>query len=102
MNQQNLDNLIVDYLQRMNDNEDFSINDCIIIVKLWNTVQQDELSKQKLFKKKFSDLFIEKYLDTVVKILGGQISKGMGYYCPEYDLYIGGVLHQKSQIKFDN
>ncbi len=59
-------------------------------MKLYNTINYYHISDTNSLY--FNEIFIEKRLNETVGLLGGELTIGMGYYCPKYSLYIGGSI----------
>jgi hypothetical protein len=84
--------------QELNESEDttFSLDKSIHRIRLFNTIGYYEQLQTNPLCLKYQQLFMIKYSTDLSKKLNCKLTKGMGYYCDEHDLFIGGKLNQNS------
>lgn len=91
------DSLVATLLSKFeSDTSEKKIQDYLLLVKVCNTIgfgQMFESDKEFETKecKQLSDLYLHKYLDTIIKITDATVSIGYSLYSKKYDLQIGGV-----------
>lgn len=61
----------------------------IELIKISNTINYYNLNDTPF--QTYQVIFLNTYLQKIVTRLGCQISAGMGYYCPKYNISIGGA-----------
>lgn len=84
--------------QELNEAKDtaFSVDKSIHRIRLFNTIGYYVQLQGNSSCSKYQQLFMIKYSTDLSKKLNCKLTKGMGYYCDEYDLFIGGKLNQNS------
>ena len=87
------------YVKTINKNK-LSINDCIEITKLYNTIGFNSLGLIDSSYSKFVH-FVDEYLYIeIFKKLEAQLSIGGGLYSKKYNVYIGGIRDKNSIYRF--
>jgi hypothetical protein len=94
-----LELLAEELTRRMERHEQLDEPSAIAAVRLSNTISQDSLEDDSPAFRKFEELFWSDYLEDVAKQLGSQLTKGMAYYSPRHDIYIGGRPHANSRFE---
>jgi hypothetical protein len=78
--------------QKMNNHNKFSIEESIIMVKVYNTMHQELIVNDKKvvgFITDYKKMFLKEYMPQVNKQLECSYGKGMTVYSKKHDLYIG-------------
>jgi hypothetical protein len=75
------------------------IDDYIQLIRLTNTITLDHLDDSSADCKELYNLFVSKYMDSVVKATDATISIGFSYYSKKYDLQIGAVKTKNNCFK---
>jgi hypothetical protein len=78
------------YLAEMKTHRAISNEECITMVRLFNTIETSFPNSTEEPLKSYRDVFWNDYLTKCVSQLNAKLTKGMGYYAKEFDLYIGG------------
>ena len=81
-----------DFKAQMDKHDTFTIAQCIVLVKIYNTMHQSDLANDKLkesFISDFKNVFSKGYLSFINKRLDCTYGKGMTIYSKKYDLYVG-------------
>jgi len=91
--------LVEKYLAGMEAASAMTIEDYIIMVRLWNTIDVFQLAASDALYKLYADAFFPAYAELISKALHALPTKGMALYSKEYDIYIGGNPHANSQYK---
>jgi len=93
--------LVEKYLSRMREGEDFDSDEHLELVRIWNTIESNQLSEvDKLFQE-YSERYVSKYLQISATKLDATVTKGMCFYSQKHDVFIGGKPHQNSQYKLE-
>jgi hypothetical protein len=87
------------YLNLMLSNGELNQLDYIAMVRIYNTLEINNLISEKKTYDEFMNSFIPKFLLKAEKELEATLSKGMSYYSKKYNLYIGGKYHNNSIYK---
>ena len=87
------------YIVYMDSCDNLKIQDFIIIARIYNTIEMNNLNDTKESYKIFINKFTSKYLNLVIKGLEATLTKGMCYYSKKYDLFIGGEPHNNSMYR---
>jgi hypothetical protein len=91
--------LVTEYMSRMEQGNEMSTEDCLTMVKLWNTIQFRGLGPRDPLFHRYSAVLFPAYIERISKSLNAQATKGMALYSKEFDIYIGGKPHPHSQYK---
>ena len=78
------------YLVEMKAHRTMSTDECITMVRLYNTIGYCFSDSSDATLKSFMDVYWNNYLQQCVSQLNAKLSKGMGFYSKEHNLYIGG------------
>lgn len=90
LNRDEFSRLTSDYLAAMRARRTMNLAETITMVRLFNTILVNYPESSEEPMKSFRELFWKNYLLQSVSLLNASVTKGMGYYAKEYDLYIGG------------
>jgi hypothetical protein len=84
------------YSAALDDGSKLTPEDIVEMVRLYNTIawKHDESPEAAAFSARFDAAEVDRARD----LLGMTLSKGMGFYSNEYDLYLGGVPHANSMF----
>jgi hypothetical protein len=93
--------LVADYLRRMEAGEDLADDDYITMVRLFNTIENDRLAGRDQLFARFAASFFPGHVELAAQRLGAILTKGMAFYSPEYDLYIGGPPNPRSRYQIE-
>jgi hypothetical protein len=91
--------LVASYLRKLEQGEDLSADDYITAVRLFNTIEHDRRAESDELCARYASAFFPAHVDPAAKRLGAVLTKGMALYSPEYDLYIGGPRHSRSEYQ---
>jgi hypothetical protein len=76
-----------------------TVEDYIIMVRLWNAIGFCRLGPRTPLFPRYSATFFPAYVERISKTPGAQPAKGMAPYSKKYNLYLGGKPHQGSQVQ---
>ncbi len=93
--------LVADYLGRMATSAEMSREDLITMIRLWNTIEFDQLGPKEALFQSFADAFFPSYAERASIVLHALPTKGMALYSKEHDIFIGGTPHPNSQYRLD-
>ncbi|MBD1364147.1 hypothetical protein IDJ77_10035 [Mucilaginibacter sp. ZT4R22] len=82
------DNKVAKYLKMMMNGFEFDKQDYIDMVRIYNTIGWSFETPRDSYRL-FYDAFLVVHVRPAVKKLNAGLSKGMSYYSPKYNLYIG-------------
>jgi hypothetical protein len=68
----------------------------IELIKVYNTISYYSL--QDSVYTSYRRYFDKNYLMNIVNVLGCEVTVGMGFYCPKYELNIGGALRLRLEL----
>lgn len=91
--------LVTNYLSRMESDSQMSIEDYVTMTRLWNTIEFRRLGATDPLFQRYADAFFPGYVERISKSLDALPTKGMALYSKQYDIYIGGKPHPRSQFK---
>lgn len=92
------DLLVYKYTIILQKKSPLKINDCIAIVRLFNTVYYSELNKQVLYKK-LIDALTPDYSNLIINELEAKEQKGLYFYSKKYDISFGGPSTNNNTFK---
>src|SRR2546423_12633228 len=85
---QAFDSLINNYIDKIKTgNIFFSKNDYVILVRVWNTITDQQLQDKSKHYLEFYNLFYPEIFKTAGRELHADLTKGMALYSKEYDLW---------------
>src|SRR5688572_33441263 len=90
--------LVAHHLRQIRNREIVSEEASVSMVRAWNTIQQDGLADADPVYREFSDAFMHDYVEEVRRVLDCVEVRGLSYYCPKHDVYIGGRIHANSRF----
>ena len=93
--------LVTDYLSRMESANEMTTEDYITMIRLWNTIEFCQLAPTDSLYHRYYAAFFPAYVERISKNLNAQPTKGMALYSKEYDIYLGGKPHPRSQYKLE-
>lgn len=94
------DQYVQTYLNKLNDsNDSLSIDDYIILTRIWNTIEINNLNDENKLYNEIVEKYYPKIFEEATKLMKAKLSKGMAMYSEEYDLWFGGRPHGNSQFK---
>ena len=94
--------LVLKYLDLMKANTSLTFDDYVTMVRIWNTIELQRLGPRDRDLQNYAKVFFSDYLERASKELNCVVSKGMSFYSPKYDLYIGGKPHPNSEFELKN
>lgn len=93
--------LVAEYLKQMDSDKEMSPEDYVTMTRLWNTIELRQLSQSDALFRHYSEAFFPAYVERISRSLNAYPTKGMALYSKEYDLFLGGKPHPRSQYKLD-
>ena len=87
------DSLLSYSLKKLHANEVMSAADYVVLVRLFNTINQLELRTEQAWE--IVSVYGDAILDGAVAVLHARES-GSSLYSPDYDISIGGLYHANS------
>jgi len=91
--------LVTQALEKMANTADFSTDEHITLVRIWNTIQANKLSDKQATFKRYTEQYRTTYMPQAIAKLEASLTKGMSWYSQKYDIYIGGIPHENSQYQ---
>jgi len=93
--------LVEKYMGLMEAAAEMTIEDYIIMVRLWNTIDVYRLAPTDELYQRYSAAFFPAFVEPISKALNTLPTKGMALYSKEYDIYIGGYPDAGSQYQLE-
>ena len=93
--------LVAEYVKQMDSDKEMSPEDYVTMTRLWNTIELHQLGRSDALFRRYSDAFFPAYVERVSKGLNAYPTKGMALYSKEYDIFLGGKPHARSQFKLE-
>lgn len=98
--QQEFDQFIQDYLQKMEaGSPKFSTDELVTMTRIWNTIESQHLNDQNDLYAKFCTAYYPTFFKDACEKTSAVLSKGMAMYSESYDLWLGGAPHENSQYR---
>lgn len=86
-------------LSELSSTNEIVIDDYILLVRIYNTIEVNTMQDKKENYEKFIKLFVPVHIEKAEKKLEATVTKGMAYYSKKYDIYIGGRPHNNSMFR---
>jgi hypothetical protein len=94
--------LVEGLLKRMDRGEKLDDNQSVAVIRAWNTIEHEGSASRNPSYARFVELVWFEYLERIAQQLDATVNKGMVYYVPKRDLYLGGFPHENSRFQIED
>lgn len=88
--------LVSFYSNIMRNGDSIAIDDAIILIRIYNTINTSFELRKDSFNHICIKLFFDKYMIKICEMLNCYVSKGLSLYSKEYKIRIGGFIDKNS------